>query len=136
MSGNRRGIDARDEREFKYGEIYRIKDSLVDFPESQIVQRTYHWKRLLVITQHCNSNYDKNIWTLNAAPCSSQINMKRDTDLEIEPATGNYINKKTLIRLGTAQPFLKIDLEGPIGELTTDQKKMMAALQVKLAGVL
>ncbi|WP_456273408.1 hydrogenase [Bacillus sp. AK031] len=136
MPASRRGINAKDDREFHFGEIYKVKDELVNFPESQIVNRTYHHKRMIVITQHCSANLDKNVWTLNAAPLSTAVNMKRDTDLEIEPDTGNFIKKDSLIRLASSQPFLKIDLEGPVGKLTTDQQKMLSALQLKLAGVL
>ncbi|ONK21238.1 hydrogenase [Bacillus sp. VT-16-64] len=136
MSTDWRKIILADEREFKYGEIYKIKDELVNFPESEFTPRTYHSSRFVVITQHCNANLDRNIWTLNAAPLSSKIHMKRDTDLEIEPNDYNYIDRKSLIRLGTSQPFLKIDLEGPVGKLSPEQQKELAALQLKLAGVL
>lgn len=137
MSASRKRIDARDKREFKFGEIYLTKDKLVNFPEETIVKkRTYHNKRMVVITQHCDSNFDPNIWTLNAAPLSTQIHMKRDTDLEIEPCEGNYIDRTSLIRLGASQPFLKIDLEGPVGRLSEKQQKMLSALLLRLAGVL
>lgn len=137
MSNNRRGIsEAFDDRNFKYGEIYKIKDRLVDFPESRFTKpRTYHSTRMVVIIHHCESNSDPTIWTLNAAPLSGQTQMKRDTDLEIEPVHGNYINRTSLIRLGNAQPFLKIDLDGPIGRLPDEQLKKLSALQSKLAGV-
>lgn len=136
MSNDWEGLKAFDAREFRFGEIYRVKDKLVDFPESRFVQRTYHSIRCVVIIHHCNANLDKRVWTLNAAPVSSQTDMKRDTDLEIEPCEGNYINKPSLIRLGAAQPFLKIDLDGPVGRLSEDQQKALSALQLKLAGVL
>ncbi|MCF8567810.1 hydrogenase [Alicyclobacillus tolerans] len=125
-----------DSREFKYGEIYLVKDEEVHFPESKHTSsRTFHGKRMVCIIHHCLSNLNKYIWTTNAAPFSTQLHMKRDTDLEVTPQPGNYINRTSLIRLGAAQPFLKIDLEGPVGQLTTEQLQELAYLQVALAGI-
>lgn len=125
-----------DDRNFAYGEIYLVKDEDVTFPESEFTKgRTFHGKRMVCIIHHCSSNENKYIWTLNAAPFSSQINQKRDTDLEVGPDEGNYINRKSLVRLGSAQPFLKIDLEGPVGKLTESQLLQLSALQLKLAGI-
>ena len=136
MAADWRKVIASDEREFKFGEIYLIKDELIDLPESLFVKRTFHHNRPVVIHQHCDSNLNKHIWTLNAVPISSQVDYKRDTDLEIKPENGNYIYKDSLIRLGLAQPFLKVDLEGPVGVLTDDQMKDLAAIQMKLTGLI
>lgn len=125
-----------DSRVFTYGEIYKIKDELVSFPEEKYTKgRTKHNSRLVCIIHHCESNSDKYIWTINAAPLSSQVRMKRDTDLEISPTGGNYIDRDSLIRLGAAQPFLKNDLKGPVGTLSEEQLLMLSALQAKLAGI-
>ncbi|EES72630.1 MULTISPECIES: hypothetical protein [Paenibacillus] len=125
-----------DIRIFNYGEIYMIKDKLVSFPESRYTSgRTLHDKRMVCIIHHCESNGNKHIWTVNAAPLSTRTDMKRDTDLELEPEEGNYFNRKSLIRLGAAQPFLKVDLEGPVGKLNTGQLMLLSALQLKLAGI-
>ena len=135
MQRDWRKIIASDDRDFNFGEIFKIKDELINFPESLFAKRTYHESRLVVITQHCRSNSNPNIWTVNIAPLSTKIEYKRDTDLEIEPKEGNYIEKKSLIRLGLSQPVLKVDLEGPVGRLTRDQLLALAALQIKLSGV-
>lgn len=135
MGTDWRKVILSDERRFLFGEIYEVKDELVNFPEGEFTPRNFHSVRYVVITQHCNSNLNKHIWTLNAAPLSSKIEYKRDTDLEITPAEGNYINRKSLIRLGSSQPFLKVDLSGPVGKLTEMQMKQLAALQLKLTGL-
>jgi hypothetical protein len=125
-----------DERAFKYGEIYLEKDEVVSFPEEKYTsKRTTHQKRMVCIIHHCSSNENRFVWTLNAAPFSGQIHQKRDTDLEIVPEDGNYINRKSLVRLGAAQPFLKIDLDGPVGILTDTQLLQLSAFQLKLAGI-
>jgi len=135
MERDWRKIIASDDRAFAYGEIYKIKDELINFPEAIFVGRTYHEIRFVVVTQHCRSNSNRNIWIVNVAPISSQVDYKRDTDLEIEPREGNYIDRVSLIRLGHSQPVLKIDLDGPIGKLPRDQLLNLTALQMKLAGI-
>jgi hypothetical protein len=130
-----RKVIASDDREFNYGEIYLIKDDLINFPESLFVGRTFHEVRPVVVTYHSVTNQNKRIWTINVAPISTQVDFRRDTDLLIDPAEGNYINRTSLIRLGLSQPVLKVDLEGPVGSLTRSQKLQLAALQMKLAGI-
>lgn len=135
MQRDWRKIIASDDREFAYGEIFKIKDDLIYFPEALFAKRTYHGSRLVVITQHCRSNSNPNVWTVNVAPLSTKIEYKRDTDLEINPEEGNYIDKTSLIRLGLSQPVLKVDLEGPVGRLTREQLLALTALQIKLSGI-
>lgn len=130
-----RKIIACDDREFQFGEIYLIKDDLIYFPESLFVGRTFHEVRPVVITYHSSTNRNKHIWTINIAPISSQVDFRRDTDLPIDPVPGNHIDRKSLIRLGLSQPVLKVDLDGPVGTLSRQQKLQLAALQMKLAGV-
>ncbi len=135
MQTDWRKIIAQDSRGFPYGSIFVIKDELIEFPESLFVGRTFHKLRPVVITYHSSTNSNKNIWTINIAPISTQVNFKRDTDLEIMPGSGNYINSTSIIRLGLSQPVLKVDLDGPVGELTREQKIQLAALQLRLSGV-
>lgn len=124
-----------DHREFKYGEIYKIKDSLITFPESKYVKRTMHETRLVCVIHHCEANSDPKSWVINVAPLSTKTEYKRDTDLEIHPNDQNYIEKTSLIRLGCAQPVLKIDLEGPVGRLSRIELLQLTGLQILLAGV-
>lgn len=124
-----------DNRVFEYGEIYNIKDEYVVFPESRYVTRTKHDSRSVCIIHHCKANSEAKSWVINVAPITSNLSLKRDTDLEIIPQDGNYIDRKSLLRLGTAQPVLKIDLVGPVGRLTEDQMMELSALQISLAGV-
>lgn len=124
-----------DHRVFEYGQIYKIKDSLITFPESRYTKRTKHYSRLVCIAHHCESNYDPRNWVINVAPLSTKTSFKRKNDLEIHPNNENYINKISLIRLGCSQPVLKIDLEGPFGNLSREQLAQLTTLQVILAGV-
>ncbi|GAC42832.1 dehydrogenase component [Paenibacillus popilliae ATCC 14706] len=123
-----------DDRVFQYGEIYKAKDDYIVFPEEKYVTRTKHESRLVCVIHHCEANSDPRAWVINVAPLSSRIEMKRDNDLEITPQKGNYINRRSLIRLGCAQPLLKIDLEGPVGVLTESQLLQLSALQIILTG--
>lgn len=123
-----------DDRVFQYGEIYKVKDEHVVFPEEKYVNRTKHPSRMVCVIHHCEANSDAQSWVINVAPISSQLGMKRDNDLEIAPQEGNYINRKSLIRLGCAQPLLKIDLEGPVGKLSDEQLMQLTALQIILTG--
>ncbi|GAC44333.1 Fe-S-cluster-containing hydrogenase components 1 [Paenibacillus popilliae ATCC 14706] len=123
-----------DARVFHYGEIYKVKDIYIVFSEEKYVNRAKHESRLVCVIHHCEANSDPRAWVINVAPLSSRVEMKRDNDLEITPQEGNYINRCSLIRLGCAQPLLKIDLEGPVGVLTESQLHQLTALQIILTG--
>jgi len=50
-----------------------------------------------------------------AAPLSHNLSYKRDTGLELLANRDGGVEHDSLLRLALAQPFHKIDLEGPVG---------------------
>ncbi|MCL6480053.1 MAG: type II toxin-antitoxin system PemK/MazF family toxin [Peptococcaceae bacterium] len=126
----------RDEREFRQGEIFLVKDELINIPDTflDLRGRAYHRRRPVVILYDIPSNINPNSYTVIAAPASHRTDMKRETDLICPKSEGGF-KQDSIIRLGLIQPFLKIDLEGPVGRLPEKQLLDLVALMLYLLGV-
>ena len=126
----------RDDREFKQGEIFLIKDELVNIPDTvlDLKGRVYHSRRPVVILYDTPSNANPNSYTVIAAPVSHRTDLKRETDLICSKNEKGF-KKDSIIRLGLIQPFLKIDLDGPVGCLPDEQLINLVALMLYLMGV-
>jgi len=123
-----------DKRSFEQGEIYLAKDPDVKIPDSTLTGRTFHNKRPVVIVFSCVVNKEPLYPVVVAAPLSHDVSRKRAIDLEIT-AEGSGADSDSLLRLGLIQPFLKIDLEGPVGKLASQQVDQMVGLLIELSGV-
>lgn len=126
----------QDDREFKQGEILLVKDELVNIPDTvlDLKGRVYHCRRPVVILYDTPSNTNPNSYTVIAAPASHRTDLKRETDLICCKSEKGF-KQDSIIRLGLIQPFLKIDLEGPVGCLPDDQLVNLIALMLYLMGV-
>lgn len=129
-------ILGRDDREFRQGEIFLVKDELVNIPDTflDLRGRTYHRRRPVVIIYDASSNANPNSYTVIAAPVSHRIDMKRETDLICPQREGGF-KQDSVIRLGLLQPFLKIDLDGPVGRSPDNQLINLTALMLYLLGI-
>ncbi|OPX89564.1 MAG: hypothetical protein A4E53_01487 [Pelotomaculum sp. PtaB.Bin104] len=125
----------RDEREFKQGEIFLVKDELVNIPDTflDLRGREYH-RRPVVILYDISSNANPNSFTVITAPASHRTDLKRESDLICLKSKEGF-KRDSLIRLGLIQPFLKVDLDGPVGRLPDDQLLNLIALMLYLLGV-
>jgi mRNA-degrading endonuclease toxin of MazEF toxin-antitoxin module len=126
----------RDDREFKQGEIFIVKDELVNIPGTllDLRGRVYHRRRPVVILYDVPSNANPNSYTVIAAPASHRTDMKREADLICFKSEGGF-KQDSIIRLGLIQPFLKIDLDGPVGRLPDNQLVDLIALMLYLLGI-
>lgn len=123
-----------DNREFIQGQVYIATDTDVKIPDDIFGKRTLHENgRPVVIIYDVPDNKNPLVRTVLAAPLSSKIEYKRETDLYLDEADG--VERPSLLRLGLTQPFLKVDLQGPVRTLTEDAIDKMLALQLHLMGV-
>lgn len=121
-------------RSFQQGEIYLAVDKEVKMPDEKIFGREFHDKRPVVILFDHLTNNQPTFPTVVAVPLSHNVTKKRDSDLFV-PASDSGVKYDSLLRLGLIQPFLKIDLEGPVGELSEDVVDQMLALVLHMLGV-
>jgi len=123
-----------DPRQFEQGQIFIAKDPDVKIPDTKITGRNTHTGRPVVIITNHSINSSPCHPCVLAAPLSHDITKKRECDLEVFAAT-DEVEKDCLLRLGLAQPFLKVDLDGPKGKLSEDRIHQMLALFLHLLGV-
>lgn len=119
-------------KSFEQGQIYLVKDLDVKIPDT--APRTLHPKRPVVILHSCSLNSNPAHPRVLAAPLSTRTDLKRECDLELR-APQDGVKVDSLLRLDLAQPFLKEDLEGPVGVLSEEAVEQMIALQLHLLGV-
>lgn len=126
-----KGIDTR---AFEQGEVYIARDIEVKIPDEKLTGRTNHDKRPVVILYNHSTNSNPLYPIVVAAPLSHKITRKRESDLEVF-AEKDGLEQDSLLRLGLAQPFLKIDLEGPVAKISDERIEQMLALLLHLLGV-
>lgn len=104
------------------GGIYRLKDELIQFPDSKVKDnRTRHdFRTVLVISNQiiCDSY---NCPCVLVAPLSHRLDIKAETDIILQKTSENKLNADGRAMLGYIQPVLKSDLEKHIGTLSDEQ---------------
>lgn len=136
MSGLSSALKASgiDPRVFEQGEVYLAVDSDVKIPDEAITGRTTHPKRPVVIVYNHSTNQNPLYPVVMAAPLSHDTSKKRETDLEVFAREDGVVSD-SLLRLGLIQPFLKVDLEGPVAKLSEQRIIQMLSLILHLLGV-
>lgn len=127
----KRGYDNRD---FKQGEIYLIRDEEIHFPDEKFTGRTKHNERPVVILTDHDINSDPTYPLILVAPLSHKLEWKREIDLEVG-APAEQVQQSSLVRLGLIQPVCKVDLHGPVGRLSSEKVDEMVALLIEMLGV-
>ena len=106
----------RDDREFKQGEIFLVKDELVNIPDTvlDLKGRVYHRRRPVVILYDTPSNANPNSYTVIAATVSHRTDLKRETDLICPKSAKGLKQDSTTDRLkkGSKVDVLARDIEG------------------------
>jgi len=107
---------------FKFGEVYYIKDSLIDLPESdRINARNMHNGRRVVIISNNDHNSDKFSPVILVAPLSSQIHLVRKYDIELNKGL-DAVKDDSIAMLELIQPVCKADIERCCGEVREEKK--------------
>ena len=128
-----------DDREFVFGDVWKVRDELVSLLPSDRVENTrkLHTCRLVVITQNCDENNDKYFPVIQVAPLTTKIKYKQKFDIELKKGVDIFdTNADTcMIQMQLEQPMLKKDLYEKVGYISDDKKYEVMALKLELTGL-
>ena len=120
--------DILDNRTFLFGQIWKIRDSLIGIPDAdRINSRKEHFTRCVVILDNNTNNGNKEFPIITVVPLSHRIEFIRDYDVLLLPSKDN-VNTNCLLRLSLMQPVLKRDLYLCVGEISNDSKNDILAI--------
>ena len=128
-----------DERCFEIGQIYYIKDSLIDMPNTDRLingGRKIHEGRMVVIAHNNDENHNKMFPVITVAPLSHRIDLKRPFDLPVNiNDVDGELKYDSLIMMYLIQPVCKVDLERCVGVLKEPKTEEMLAIQIEMLGI-
>ncbi|EGW39369.1 hypothetical protein DOT_2654 [Desulfosporosinus sp. OT] len=79
-----------DTRAFGFGEVWTIKDELVSIPDAdRIDDRVIHAYRSILIVSNDSGNTNPLTMTVNTAPLSHRVDLKRLGDIELRASKDN-----------------------------------------------
>ena len=104
------------------GGIYRLKDSLIRFPESDETEnRTKHDFRTVLVLSNQKLIDSYTCPCVVVAPMSHLTHFKSLADIVIPKTSANKLAEDSRIMFGYIQPVLKSDLQKQIGVLSDDE---------------
>lgn len=127
-----------DDRQFGFGEIWKVRDELISLlPTDRVqVKRHVHPCRLIVITQNCEENNNKYFPLIRVAPLAHDIKFREKFDILLNKGIDTTGADKTcMLQLQLEQPMLKKDLYEKIGDISDDKKFEVIALKAELMGL-
>lgn len=131
--------DVEDDREFQFGQIWKVRDKFVSLlPVDRVdVKRTVHPCRLIVITQNCDENSNKLFPIIKVAPLASETKYLQKYDVLLEKDRNAFgIDKdKCMVQMQLEQPMLKKDLYEQIGNISDEKKFELLAIEAELIGI-
>ena len=118
-----------DEREFHFGDIYKINDKLISLPRSDRIEggRNYHPERWIVVISNNEENYHPLCPVVTVAPLSHRTDLKRPFDLELFKERDD-VKYDCLLSLQAKQSILKVDLHEYKGSISYEKKEELLAL--------
>ncbi|MFY9612506.1 MAG: type II toxin-antitoxin system PemK/MazF family toxin [Tissierellaceae bacterium] len=133
--------DIKDNRDFAFGEIWKLRDELIRLlPSDRVVdRRKFHSSRIVVIVQNCLENNDEESLLIRVAPITTTIQYAQKFDVILYPNEGEIkkddVLKKCMAQIQLTQPILKKDLYEKVGEISTEKKEEIAAVKLELLGI-
>lgn len=104
------------------GGIYRLKDKVIRFPESDKADnRTKHDFRTVLVLSNQKLIDSYRCPCVIVAPMSHLTHFKSEADIIIPKNSTNNLSHDGRVMFGYVQPVLKSDLEKQIGVLTEDE---------------
>lgn len=112
------------------GGIYRLKDSLIRFPESdKNDNRTKHDFRTVLVLSNQKLIDSYTCPCVVVAPMSHLTHFKSEADIIIQKTVDNGLSQDSRIMFGYIQPVIKSDLQKQIGVLSDEEwQKVMEAI--------
>lgn len=123
--------DLYDEREFEFGQIWKVRDIAVTIPNADRVKgiRKERYVRLVVVISNNKDNFNPVSPTVTVCPVTKRVDLLRESDLEVFPDDENSLDCESKIQIGLKQPILKVDLYNePIGFLSDIDKENLILL--------
>ena len=128
--------DTFDNRIFRIGQIWKVRDILVRLLPSDRMDnsRKIHPCRPVVIIQNCDYNIDAVIPYIQIAPLTTKIKYATKYDIIVRPED-DQVNEESMIQMPLGQPILKKDLFMREGEISKDKIMEIIDVQLKMVGV-
>ena len=115
--------DIKDDRFFVFGDIWKVRDELINIPNADrvIKGRKLHFTRCIIIVQNNEDNFDEDCYTISIAPISSRTDCERKNDVVLFKGEDG-VRKDSIVMLDYIQPMLKKDLYQCVGKISEDRK--------------
>lgn len=128
--------ELKDNRRFSYGQLWLVRDELIHLLPSDRLEehRNTYPSRAVVIVQNCDENADEESLLIRIAPLSTQTRFLQKFDVLLFPETDGVISK-CMAQVQLSQAVLKKDLFKPVGEISTEKKEEIAAVNLELLGI-
>ncbi|WCK55131.1 type II toxin-antitoxin system PemK/MazF family toxin [Aneurinibacillus sp. Ricciae_BoGa-3] len=133
--------DLLDNREFKFGQIWKLRDKLIRLLPSDRIEddRTYYASRTVVVVQNCIENNDEDYLIVRVAPLTTTVEFEQKFDVILYPNDGDEkkddVKEKCMAQVQLTQPILKKDMFEVVGEISNEKKNEVAAAIMKMLGI-
>ena len=128
-----------DDRQFGFGEIWKVRDELVSLlPTDRVaVNRRVHRCRLVVITQQCDDNNNPLFPVISVAPLASNIKFLQKYDILLKRNVSAFgiDSDECMIQMQLKQPMLKKDLFEKVGYVAEETKEEIIVIETELIGL-
>ncbi|MFD1416008.1 type II toxin-antitoxin system PemK/MazF family toxin [Oceanobacillus jeddahense] len=114
--------DLKDEREFQFGDVWKVDDRDVSIPQiDKLNSRSIHKERWVVVVSNNSENTHPLCPIVTVAPLSHRTDLKRTLDLDIYRDSDN-VKVDCVLQLKLSQPILKVDLFEYQGSISDNVK--------------
>lgn len=117
-----------DPRSFTFGEMWRVRNENVVFPDEKLFSVTPRLFRTVVILQDCPLNTAFTYPLIRIAPITTTVRDQQPWDIELTPTRDGVLNP-CYVRLGLKQSILKNDLEKCLGSVSTEVEQEIIATE-------
>ncbi|NLC67661.1 MAG: type II toxin-antitoxin system PemK/MazF family toxin [Clostridiaceae bacterium] len=142
MSRQYRDLEVlKDNREFVFGEIWKLRDELIRLlPSDRVVsKRKLYPSRTVIVVQNCLENNDEDSLIVRVAPITSTIQFFGKFDVLLYPNEEDIkkddVLTKCMAQIHLVQPVLKKDMYEKVGEISVEKKEEIAAIKLELLGI-
>ncbi|MBC8587473.1 type II toxin-antitoxin system PemK/MazF family toxin [Paratissierella segnis] len=142
MSKQYKDLEAlKDDREFAFGKIWKLRDELIRLlPSDRVVnKRNLHPSRTVLVVQNCLENNDEESLLIRVAPITTTIRFLQKFDVLLYPNEGDIkrddVLRKCMAQIQLTQPILKKDMYEKVGEISNEKKEEVAAIKLELLGI-
>lgn len=131
----RREEELIDEREFEFGQIWQIRDSLISIPDAdRLGNRNEHFCRTVIVVDNNPQNSNPFTPVITVAPLSHRVDCLREFDIPLYKDK-DRVAEDCILRMSLAQPVLKKDLYKCVGMISMDSRDEIIDIQLQKVGI-